>query len=168
MTIKRGAPEEVVKIRASMPMPRFWIWNIVGALAGLAFVDSALKHGRPWFALPWLAVFVGNVAVGFAVRNFGLDLTAEFAMVRGLRRRKVPWPSVQAVARHQQFGGWGVRLILDSGESVKLIFPKRGHKDDAHYERDFQRIEEWWLTHRGESWRPVSSSAPQPPVQGQG
>ena len=34
------------------------------------------------------------------------------------------------------------------------------------YERDFDRISQWWLTHRGESWHPVREEEPGPPVEG--
>jgi hypothetical protein len=66
------------------------------------------------------------------------------------------------VVRHEKSNGSSVvRLILENGEPVTLRFPTTGgRKGDARFERDFQQVEQWWLDHRGESWRPMHSEAP--------
>jgi hypothetical protein len=57
--------------------------------------------------------------------------------------------------------------LLENGEPVMLPFPKTlWQYGDARYERDLKRIDQWWLAHRGESWRPVRQEEPRPPVQG--
>jgi hypothetical protein len=49
-------------------------------------------------------------------------------------------------------GKASVRLILKNGEPVTLPFPRTlWRKGDAQYQQDFQRIDQWWLAHRGES-----------------
>jgi hypothetical protein len=92
------------------------------------------------------------VAVALSTRTFGVDLTRESAIVRGVRRRSVPWQEVQAVVRYPPSGAKVVRLILESGESVMLRAPTSSWGlGGAEYERNVHRIEQWWLAHRGES-----------------
>jgi hypothetical protein len=73
---------------------------------------------------------------------------------------------VQAVVRYEQVGSWMVRLIPESGKPVTLRAPTSlwGFGGAAH-ERDFHRIGQYWLAHRGESWRPVRPEAPRLLVQ---
>jgi hypothetical protein len=40
------------------------------------------------------------------------------------------------------------------------------HGCGDEYEREYHRIGQWWLAHRGESWRPVPDETPRLPVQG--
>lgn len=102
------------------------------------------------------------------IRTSGIDLTPEFAIVPTLRRRRVRWLDVQAVVRHKNSNGTSaVRLILANGELVTLRYRMTlWRKGDAQYEQNLQRIEQWWRGHRGESWHPVSTEAPRPPIQG--
>jgi hypothetical protein len=61
----------------------------------------------------------------------------------------------------------GVRLILEDGMQVTLRAPRTQLGfGAAQFERDFQRIDQRWLAHRGESWRPEGAETPPPPVQG--
>ena len=54
----------------------------------------------------------------------------------------------------------GVRLILEHGKPVTLLAPRIAPGfGAAQFERDFHRIEQWWLSHRGESWRPLLPEA---------
>ena len=54
-----------------------------------------------------------------------------------------------------------VGLILENGESVMLRVPMSlWRKGDAKYERDFHRIDEYWLAHRGGSWHRVPPRRP--------
>ena len=116
-------------------------------------------------------VVIGCVFVAEAlwIRTFGVDLTREAANIRGLRRWSIPWRHVQAVLRHQQLGAMRVSLILENGMRVTLKAPTTWWGSGEHeyeYEADFNRIGQWLLAHRGESWRPVRPEAPRPPVQG--
>jgi hypothetical protein len=71
------------------------------------------------------------------------------------------------VVHCEQIGQSTVRLILENGKPVLLRAPRRvWGLGGAAYERDFQRIGQWWLAHRGQSWRPARPEAPRPPVQG--
>ena len=86
--------------------------------------------------------------------------------MRGIDRRSIPWRDVQAVIRFDQLGVRRVLLNLESGEPVNLQAPESTWGfGRAAYGRDFQRIGQWWLAYRGESWWPVRPEAPRLPVQ---
>jgi hypothetical protein len=91
------------------------------------------------------------------LRTLGVELTPEAAVIHGRRRRTVPWLQVQSVVGHvNSNGSSSVQLILDSGEPVTLPFPRTLWREgDTGFQRDLERIGQWWLAHRGDSWRPV-------------
>lgn len=108
-------------------------------------------------------------AAGLWSRTLGVDLTRESANLHGSRRRSVPWQEVQAVVRYGRGGSTGVRLILEHGKPVTLRAPTTmWGLGAAQFDRDFHCIDQWWLAHRGESWRPARVETPPPPVQGGG
>ena len=64
---------------------------------------------------------------------------------------------------------WARLLVMPFWRTVNQCprYPTSSwRKGDAPYERDFQRLDQWWLAHRGESWRPVRPEAPQPATHG--
>jgi hypothetical protein len=165
MTNEQSAAEVAVKIRSPRYISFGWfiiggIWLFIGG-SSLA-LDIWLTTGRPWTGILGLVTGCISVANAFWFREFGVDLTPETANIRGLRHRSVPWGEVQAVVHHRRLDTWCVRLILESGEPVTLRAPTTswgfGRVD---YERDFHRIGQWWLAHRGESWRPACPEAPE-------
>jgi hypothetical protein len=163
MIEEKGAAEADVRIRVARPD---WMWIL--AFAGIWFATAGLDVMResPESAWPLVLGFV-LVAEALWIRSFGIDLTRESAIVRGIRRRSIPWQEVQAVLRHSQLGSGRVSLVLESGTRLTLRAPTRFWGiGGARYERDFHRIGQWWLAHRGESWRPVRTEAPWSPVQG--
>lgn len=165
MTIEHHAAEDDVEIHTSR---LFWVPTF--ALGGweLVFGAADLWLGAPRFvALGNLVVGCLMVSMALSVRTHGVDLTPQSAKLRGLRRRSVPWQDVQAVLRYQPHGDLFVRLILEDGKPVTLRAPATllGF-GGANYERDFHRIGQWWLAHRGPSWRPVRAEAPHLPPQG--
>jgi len=112
----------------------------------------------------WLTLGGIGVAAALRARTLGVDLTRESANLRGFRRRSIPWQEVQAVVRYGS-GSMGVRLILEHGKRVTLRAPRTdGISGVAQFDRDFDCIDQWWLAHRGESWRPANAETP--PVQG--
>ncbi len=162
MTIEQGAAEADVRIRVSRPT-----WMLLLLVGGIALLNAAVQvtqgQSRPFL------IFAGCLAIAEAlwIRSFGVVLTPEFVKVRGIFRRNIPWRDVQAVIRFSQLGERRVGLILESGEPVNLRAPQSAWGfGRVAYERDFQRIGQWWLAHRGESWRPVRPEAPRPLVQG--
>lgn len=150
MTIERTAAEARVRIG---PVALSWKQNLVGTFWGLAFTAWMLGHGKAWVALAYLVLTGVAMVLQLVVRALGVYLTPECAVIRGRRRRKVPWQDVQSLVSHvNSNGASSVRLMLKNGEPVTLPFPKTlWRKGDAQYERDFRRIDQWWLAHRGES-----------------
>jgi hypothetical protein len=160
MSIEQGAAEADVLIRVPR---REWVRLFV--LGGWFFVLAAFTD-QAGLALLWLALGGAVVARGLFFRRFAVDLTAESANLRGLCWRSVPWTRVQAVVRHRRRGEWVVRLILDGGELVTLRDPATWRRfGDAEHEASFQRIQRWWLAHRGQSWCPLPPEAPPLPVR---
>lgn len=154
MTIQQGTSPSAFKIRA--PESRTWILLILvgGGCLALAFLNlSGMRPSRP--SLGFLALGSCYVPMVWAIRTFGVDLTRESAVVRGFRQRHVPWPEVQAVVTGVPSNrASSVSLILASGESMRLPYPRTlCRPGDEQYERDVERIEEWWQAHRGPSWR---------------
>lgn len=164
MTVEQSAAEADVKIG---PVLFSWKWHLASTLGGLSLAAKASLHGSPWVALTWLILVCGSIALLFVVRTLGVYLTPECAVIRGRRRRRVPWQEVRSVVSHVDSNGkTSVRLMLENGEPVALPFPKTlWRKGDAQYERDFQRIDQWWLAHRA-SPDPRSPRGA-PPTQGE-
>ena len=163
MTLEHGAPESEVKIR----VPRHvWMLPLVMGVSWLVLAALNVWREGPLPALYWLTLGCISVAAGLWSRTLGVDLTRESANLRGFRRRSVPWKEVQAVVRYGS-GSTGVRLILEHGKRVTLRAPRTNIVfGAAQFDRDFHRIDQWWLAHRGESWRPASAETPPPQVQG--
>ena len=168
MTMKQGVGQAVVKIRQSrytQIQPFVLITLLVPAafLNNTAFVDDPLGQALTLGLRCMLALLV---AMALWALTWGVDLTSESANVRGIRRRSIPWREVQAVLRYEQAGSTSVRLIVENGKPATLRAPmKLWGLGGAAYDRDFHQIGQWWLSHRGESWRPLRPEAPRPPFQ---
>jgi hypothetical protein len=164
MTLEHGAVEAEVKIRE----PRHaWMWQFVIGVSWLAVAAGNVWRDRPVVALFWLTLGCVMAAAALWSRTLGVDLTRESANLRGPRWRSVPWHEVQAVVRYGRRGAWGVRLVLEHGKPVTLRAPTTVlGLGAAQFDRDFHRIDQWWLAHRGESWRPAHPEPPRPPAQG--
>jgi hypothetical protein len=161
MTADQGMAEADVKIRAAR---HSWMQPFVFGGIWLVFAIFWATTDRHWLALSWLALGSASIAQALWLRIMGVDLTPESANVRGVRRRCVPWENVQAVVHHRRHGTWGVRLILESGKPVRLPAPTTWSGfGGAQYEQDFHHIGQWWLAHRGESWRPLRPLRPEAP-----
>jgi hypothetical protein len=117
----------------------------------MAIGQMLLGHGL--FAAFWVVVGCASLYQAESFRSVGVDLTPEFAEIRGLRPRRIAWRDVQAVVRHKRQGSWQVQVILENGNIEKLRAPTTlWDFGVAQYERDFNIISEWWLAHRGEAW----------------
>ena len=156
MTIEQGAGQAHAVVKVRTP----WYALIQPFLmAGLFLVIGASSWTPRISSLPWIAAGV-IVAQSLWEQTWGVDLTPESVNLRGFRRRSIAWPEVQAVLRHRQTGSRTVSLILNSGRQVELRAPKSfWWLGAAAYERDFHQIEQWWLSHRGESWHSLLPEA---------
>ena len=161
----KGGTGAEIKFRT--PDRHHWIKYFAYGGISLALAALYSTDGRPWLALLWLSVGCGATSIALQQWNSGLDLTPKCAIVRGFRRRNVPWQAVQEVISHTKPNGTSVvGLVLENGESVMLAAPTSlWRKHDAKYERDLHRIDQYWLEHRGESWHGVPPEAPQPPLE---
>ena len=155
MTIEPDLAAADTKIRT----PRY-AWVLMSAalqfaVATFFWVIPAGFWPGSWFAWFWLMFGCLSVAEALWLRTLGVDLTHESAILRGFRRRTVPWHEVQAVVRKRRFDTWVVQLIPESGKPVTLRAPTTSWSlGAAKYEQDHQRIGQWWVAHRGESWCP--------------
>lgn len=156
MTIEQGVGQVVVTIRTSRDtlLQPF-------AMAGMCFVIAA---SDPRGLAPLWLMGLAIVAQALWALNWGVDLTPESANLRGIRRRSIPWQEVQAVVRYGPSGSLMVKLILEDGKHVRVPAPRGVWGfGGAGFDRDFERIGQGWLVHRGESWGPVRPAAPRPP-----
>jgi hypothetical protein len=167
VTIDQGAEqtEAVLKIRRArstliqdlLPAGLFFLVAVDG-------LRSGQQVGLAYFILAGVGVVV---AESLWELTLGVDLTPESVILRGVRRRSIPWHQVQAVIRDEMLGQRRVRLITQNGKPVTLRAPASFlGLGRAAYDRDFQRIDQWWLAHRGESWGPLRPEAPRMPGQG--
>jgi hypothetical protein len=148
-----------VRIRTSR---RVWIWYFLVAVPILLLALGQVWVGWPEIALGYLLAASLWFALGLWVRTRGVDLTQECVVVHAIRRRSIPWAQVQAVLRRvEPLGTWDIQLVLDTGERVVLrLHTTVWGSGGAEYERNFHRIGQWWLAHRGASWRPERPEAP--------
>jgi hypothetical protein len=137
-------------------------WVQVLVLSGFYLTFAAFFWASPaqfwpgsWFAWFWLVMGCAMVVEALWLRTRGVDLTDGSAVLVGFRRRTIAWHDVQAVIRTRRSGTWVVRLVPASGKPVTLHAPTTWGPAAAAYERDFRRIDQWWLTHRGPSGSPA-------------
>jgi hypothetical protein len=110
---------DVVKIRSWKWLGVVYLFPAVFCL-GLFFASGSndgflLAQGEVWL--------VGAVLFGWAQSWFGIDLTPTEVVVNSLRRRRLPWPDVQAVTQEPHLGGRRVVLWTVAGECVPLRAP---------------------------------------------
>jgi hypothetical protein len=169
MRMEQGVGQAVVKIRPSR-------YTVIQSLVLLTLLTPATFFNQSTFVdeplgqaltLVLRCMWVLLVALMLWGMTWGVDLTPESANIRGIRRRSISWREVQAVLRYEQAGRTSVRLILENGKRVTLRAPARlWGLGAAAYDRDFHQIGQWWLAHRGESWRPLRPEAPRPHPRG--
>jgi len=152
VTIEQSPAETTVTFRAPRRDRIGW-WVV----AGLNLVVAALlaTAGITWLALCWLVIACAFAAEALWFGIAVLELTPEAANLGGFRRQSIPWQDVQDVVRYRRLGAWTVRLLVpESGRPALLRVPaSTWGLGGQEYDRDFHQIEQWWLAHRGESWR---------------
>ncbi|MFE5406130.1 hypothetical protein ACFQ9Z_33170 [Streptomyces sp. NPDC056580] len=91
-----------------------------------------------------------------ASRLFGVTLTPSAAIVHNLRRRTIPWSSVQAIQIESLFGSRTVVIYEAGGRRTRLRAPITAFLNwDHSFEEKFHTIGRWWLDNRGPDWVPV-------------
>lgn len=120
--------------------------------------------GTPVFEARLLGLWIVLAAV-VVVSPFGITLTPSAARVHGIRRRTIPWASVQSVRVERVTGCRVIALYEAGGHRTRLRAPLTGVlQRDRHFEEKFHVIGQWWLTHRGTDWAPAP--LPQPRLSG--
>ncbi|MFF3410528.1 hypothetical protein ACFYW8_30850 [Streptomyces sp. NPDC002742] len=137
------------------------VWQRVLPLLPLTVVlgsDAVLRAvthlPRPTFDARFLALWIACVStLVVATSRFGITLTPSAARVHNLRRRTIPWASVQGVGVERVTGGRVVVLYEASGRRTRLRAPFTAFlQRDQRFEEKFHVIGQWWLTHRGADW----------------
>jgi hypothetical protein len=116
-------------------------------LAGLIF--SSDQQTRDVILIPCLLIVV--LVQSLAMPSwFGVDLTASTAIVRGYRRRSIPWSEVAGVGPANRGNGRRVVLETNAGKRIMLFAPVAGFPfgGRSRYEHDLHTIGQWWLDHR--------------------
>ncbi|MFE2533310.1 hypothetical protein [Streptomyces sp. NPDC059371] len=122
-----------------------WSGTVLRAVA-----DVGLSAFDVWALVLWI------VLVASVVSPFGTTLTPSAARVRDLRRRTVPWASVQSVRVERVMGGRVVVLYEAGGHRTRLRAPMTAFlQGDRDFDEKFHVIGQWWPAHRGSDWVPV-------------
>lgn len=116
------------------------LFRVDGGPSGLYLVSELLV----WCVVP------------IASRLFGVTLTPSAAIVHNIRRRTIPWSSVQAIQIESLFGSRTVVIYEAGGRRTRLRAPITAFLNwDRSFEEKFHTIGRWWLDHRGPDWVPV-------------
>lgn len=123
-------------------LPLFWVPQ---ALLGQGFAKGVL-----------LAVVVVFVPEMFWLKRMGIDLTPDALVIRGVRRRVVPWASITSIRMQPMLGQQGV-LVTTRDDQWRLRAP--AHTPFLGPDREFQAkadtLYRYWVEHRGEDWAAV-------------
>jgi len=94
----------------------------------------------------YAAFFLG---VGYLTgARFGVDLCHDGVVLRGVRRRVVPWNAVQAIEAKKYFGTRVVVLVVD-GRLRRLRAPFTGPlQRDRQFDDKLAALRSWWMNHR--------------------
>lgn len=97
------------------------------------------------------------VLTSLFARRFGITLTPSAAVVHNLRRRTIPWADVRGIQTESFRGTTTIVLYETNGRFTRLRAPSTGLlARDRDFEEKLHVIGDWWLTHRGADWNPVS------------
>jgi hypothetical protein len=108
----------------------------------------------------WLVVDVVMVsACWWMFVALRITLTPEALLVRGLRRRRIPWVDIRSIEHLHNRRSSGVQIHTASGSRLRLPAPGTGGMFDteARFVRDYHRLGQWWLAHQA----PSRQAAPQ-------
>ncbi len=163
MTVAHEGRAVVVKIRTprrdvmrELLMGCFWL-----VLAGVSWTTRVQPGPPSWGVWGWIAAGGATLTLGLWLGTLGVDLRPESATVRGLRRQTIPWADVHEVVFRRRLDAWLVQLVTTTGKRVTLraTVTRRGPRALA-FERDYDRIGQWFLAQQGTSGRPADREPP--------
>jgi hypothetical protein len=82
-------------------------------------------------------------------RGYGVELTEESLVMRGLRTREIPWTSIRDITVTSMLGTKQVQLWMDDGKTTKLRAPISGFPYDPRFDRKLSTLLTWWQMRRG-------------------
>ncbi len=113
-------------------------------------VTLAATKGAPVLAaLPAVAV---GAAVVLLLRSLGADARPDGLLVRGLRRKLLPWAAVSRIEPARSFGAWTVTVV--AGRTAYRLHAPTSFGDDPRFGRDLDTLLGYWVAHRGADWCP--------------
>ncbi len=136
---------------------REWLWmSALVALYMMFAVISGTAGGWSLFEYWWLGLAAVLVLEMLWLRTRGVTLRRDAAVIRNVRTHVVSWNRVQAIAPESLLGTRRVAVYTDDGRRIVLRAPTASlGMGREQYERDYHRIGQWWLAHRGPDWQPV-------------
>ena len=95
--------------------------------------------------------------------RFGATLASDGILLRGFRRRFVPWHRIRWIDTRGLLGGTAVQLHLMDGGKVRLRAPVTGFgMKDPDFWPKLATIQHWWRYYTGQLAVPPEYRAPQP------
>ncbi|HEV2636204.1 MAG TPA: hypothetical protein VGX23_13710 [Actinocrinis sp.] len=153
-----GAPDHIrIGLPYALRIAIIAIPVMILGMESLLYSISAYPKPFPWWEM--VAALLLGVA-GVRVIGMGVDLTPEAAILRGWRRRVVPWTEVDGVVAERVGGSTVACLYLTERRRVRLQAPTGGSfKSSKRFQPQFHTIGQYWTAHRG--WtEPDSGSEP--------
>jgi hypothetical protein len=128
-------------------------WRQVPWYLPLFFVPQAtLGH---WH-LFWIGLLVLFVPELLWLKRTGIDLTPDALVLRGIRRRVLPWSEITSMRIVPQLGQQAI-VVTTRDEQRRLRAPV--HTPFLGPDRDFRAkadtLYRYWVEHRGGDWAPV-------------
>ncbi len=137
--------------------------------------DAEISYRVGWRQLPWFlpviwlpqlwlshwTVFWIGLLVAFVpellwLRTTGIDLTPDALVLRGLRRRVMPWPEITSMRIAPLVGTQSI-LVTTRDEQRRLRAPV--HTPFVGPDREFKAkadtLYRYWVEHRGGDWSPA-------------
>lgn len=107
---------------------------------GLAFTSDPMPLSEVKQFLS--AVVVATAAVTVLTRNHGVSLTEEALVVRGNRRRRIPWTDIVRLEVRRVLGVRQVIVHTRDGRATVLHAPTSFV--DGQFDRKVGTLTEWW------------------------
>lgn len=105
-------------------------------------------RGVPWLLFPLAAVLT-------IPQIYGVKLTdTHLVYLRLLGPQRLPWESIRKIETRSTLISAAVS-VLSPVSADRLAAPRQGWLlKDPQFDDKLELLRRWWITHRGESWRP--------------
>jgi hypothetical protein len=138
--------------------------------------DAVIRYQVGWRQLPWylslcwlpqatvghwrffwvglLVIFVPEL---LWLKRMGIDLTPDALVLRGIRRRVLPWSEITSMRIAPLLGTQSILVTTRDGQRrlrAPVHTPFLAPDGDFHAKAD--TLHRYWVEHRGEGWAPVA------------